>query len=80
MHIDACSYTVSDPYCLLYYGIFFGMSVVGSLEKKSPLHYLESNLLSGALGSTSGHSFYQHAEWNVDRNLLKLDFRFTPLN
>ena len=37
VRIDACSYIVSDPYCLLYYGTFFfllGMSVVGLLEKK----------------------------------------------
>ena len=36
MHIDACSYIVSDPCCLLYYDSFFllGMSVVGKKKKK----------------------------------------------
>ena len=38
VHIDACSYIVSDPYCLLYHGTFFfllGMSVVGQNKNHS---------------------------------------------
>ena len=28
----------------------------------------------GALGSTSGHNFYEHAEWGVDMKMIKSNF------